>query len=243
MPDRNLIYLSLIIPVYNEQKIIKDTLQKVLNFLQPKKYKWEILVVDDGSRDNTLRIATKFSKKGVSTIRLKKNSGKGAALREGVKKASGKYIIYTDCDLSVPIKNIDKFLKKLDEGWDFVIGSRRVSGANIKVHQPLIRESMGRVFTFLTKKVLQTNLADFTCGLKGFDGKKGQELFEKGMVDRWAYDSEILFLANKKKYRIFQMPVEWANRADSRVNLKKVVLESLRDLLRIRLNYALGRYK
>lgn len=234
--------LSLIIPAYNEQKIIKKTLQELENFLRKEKYSWEVIVVDDGSRDNTVRIAKKFSDKGVRTVSLAKNSGKGAALREGVRNATGQFIIYMDCDLSVPLKNIDIFLKKLQEGSDLVIGSRRIKGSNIKVHQPLIRESMGRVFTFLTRTILQTNLADFTCGFKGYKTVAAKELFSKGRINRWAYDSEILFLANKKEYRIYQMPVEWMNRADSRVNLKKVVLESFLDLLRIRINNFAGKY-
>lgn len=235
-------HLSLVIPAFNEQKIIKTTLSKVINYLNNKNYTWEIMVVDDGSRDNTVRIAQKFIKKGVKVFMLPKNLGKGAALREGVKNSSGKYVVYTDCDLSVSIENIDKFLRYLEKGSDLVIGSRRVVGSKITVHQPIIRELMGRVFTFLTRKILNTNLADFTCGFKGFEGDVARKLFAKGMINRWSYDSEILFLAHKFGHKIFEMPVEWFDRKDSRVNLKRVVLESFWDLIRIRANFARGMY-
>lgn len=235
-------YLSIVIPVYNEQKIIKKTLSVVLNFLTLKKYPWEVIVVDDGSRDNTVRLAQKYTRKGVRVLKLQKNSGKGAALREGIRNSNGKLVIYTDCDLSVPIKYVDKFVRELQKGSDLVIGSRRVVGSKIAVHQPIIRESMGRVFTFLTQKLLQTKLADFTCGFKGYKGEVGRTLFAKGKVDRWAYDSEILYLANHSGYKIFEMPVEWYNRKDSRVNLKRVVLESFLDLIKIRINNFKGRY-
>jgi len=234
--------LSLIIPAYNEQRVIKKTLQETVNYLMSKKYPWEVIVVDDGSTDNTAKIAEKFTGKGIKVVRLIANSGKGDAIRRGVVESRYKYIIFTDCDLSVPLKNIDKFLAILSKGGDVVIGSRRVAGSKIHVHQPFVRETMGRVFTFLTRKILQTNLADFTCGFKGFSSVVAKEIFTKGLIKRWAYDSEVLFLATKAGYKITEVPVEWYNRADSRVNLKLVVLESLFDLLRIRLNYLIGKY-
>ena len=184
---------SLIIPAYNEEKIIEVTLNSVLQFLEGKEYSWEVLVVDDGSQDMTSQIVEKYEKKGVQLIRLLKNRGKGAALRSGFLAAKGDYIIYTDADLSVSAMNIDKFLQILEKESDVAIGSRRIKGAQIEVHQPWIRETMGRFFTFLSKIVLWMNLADFTCGFKGFKAEAAQKIFSHAVIDRWAYDSEILF--------------------------------------------------
>jgi len=237
------IYLSLIVPAYNEEKIIKSSLEKIIKYLKSRGYTWEILVVDDGSVDNTVKIAETFSKKGVRVVRLSRNFGKGKALREGVMKSIGEYVVYSDCDLSVPIEAIDSVLIKLEKGIGVVIGSRRVPGAHIMVHQPFLREAMGRVFTLLTQIILQMKLVDFTCGFKGFSKKAAKKVFSKGKVNRWAYDSEILFLAKLNKYKIAEVPVSWFNRKDSRVNLRHVVWESFIDLLKIRKNQFVGEYK
>src|SRR3970282_2349228 len=129
------IKLSLLIPAYNEEKIIENTLEKVLKFLSKKKYSWEVIVIDDGSSDQTSLKAKKFNKEKVLVVRYEINRGKGGALKEGVYKSRGDYIIFSDADLSVPISNIDKFLTTLKK-TDVVIGSRRIPGAKILVHQP-----------------------------------------------------------------------------------------------------------
>ena len=235
------IKLSLLIPAYNEEKIIESTLEKVLKFLSKKKYSWEAVVIDDGSSDRTSDIAKKFTKEGVEVVRYEKNHGKGGALKEGVQKAKGDFIIFSDADLSVPISNIDKFLTTLIKA-DVVIGSRRIPGAKILVHQPLIREALGRGYTWLTKFVTGVSVADFTCGFKGFTKKSAKEIFSNTLISRWAYDSEILFLAKKLRYKVIEIPVEWKNREDTRVVLKSVIVETFKDLLSIRVNNLLGKY-
>jgi len=238
------IKLTLIIPAYNEEKIIKRTVSVVLNFLLKKKYGWEVIVVDDGSSDSTYALVSEIAmkEKRVKVVRIKKNSGKGTALRVGISKANGEYIVFSDADLSVPIKNVDKFIKILEKDADVVIGSRRVEGAEIVVHQPWLRENMGRFYTFLTKVYLSMDIADFTCGFKGFKKQVAKRIFKKSLIDRWAYDSEIMFLVKKYGYEVVQTPVVWRNREDTRVNLGKAVAESFRDLLSIRVNELLGKY-
>jgi dolichyl-phosphate beta-glucosyltransferase len=240
MPDS--VYLSIIIPAYNEEKIIEKTLKKVLAFLSNKNYKWEVVVVDDGSIDATSKIVHKYKEKKVSVYQLRRNQGKGAALREGVKKAKGEYVVYSDADLSVSIENVDKFIEILKKGNDVVIASRRIRGSEIKVHQPFIRETMGRVFTLITRVILALNITDFTCGFKGFRKKAAKEVFLKGVINRWAYDSEVLYLAKKFGYKIVQVPISWENREDTKVDLAFVVFESLKDLISIRLNDIFGVY-
>lgn len=233
--------LSLLIPAYNEGKIIERTLKRVIKFLSKKRYGWEVIVVDDGSNDKTAIIAEKFNKSGVKVAGYLKNRGKGGALKEGIKSASGEYIIFSDADLSVDIEKIDEVLDKLKK-VDIVIASRRIKGSNILVHQPFLRELMGRVYTFLTKVVTGVNLPDFTCGFKGFRAVAAKKIFSKTLINRWAYDSEILFLAKKFNYKLSQIPVTWKNREDTRVVLKNVILESIKDLISIRINNLLGKY-
>lgn len=234
-------HLSLIIPAYNEGKVLKQNLLKIVSFLKVKKYSWEIVVVDDGSRDNTHGISRSLSSMGIKAYKLIVNQGKGGALKEGFDKATGENLIFMDADLSVPLTNIDLFLSQL-RNYDVVIGSRRVKGSKIVVHQPFIRENMGKVFTKLTQCVTSTNLADYTCGFKGFKKNAGKKIFTHSLIKRWSYDAEIMFLANKYGYKIDQIPVEWFNRADSRVRLGDAVFTSLFDLIKIRVNDLMGKY-
>lgn len=236
------IKFTLIIPAYNEAKIIRGTIESVVSFLSKKTFSWEVIVVDDGSSDTTPEIVKNFKESNVRLVRLTKNQGKGAAIRAGVKLAKGDSIVFSDADLSVPLKNIDVFIKELEKGSEVVIGSRRVKGAKIVVHQPWLRENMGRVFTFLTNLVTGVGISDFTCGFKGFSKKAARKIWGSTLVDRWAYDSEVLFLAKKYGFKIGEIPVSWKNREDTRVVLGSAVLTSFTDLLKIRFNDILGRY-
>ncbi len=237
----NKIKLSLIIPAYNEENIIRDTLEHVIEFLSEKRYGWEVIVVDDGSSDKTSEIIKPFRAQGVRLVKHDINMGKGAAIRTGVKKSKGKFIIFSDADLSVSIKNIDQFLTELKKS-EVVIGSRRVLGAQIVIPQPVFRESLGRGYTQLTRLVTGVKLSDFTCGFKGFTRKAAQEIFRKTLIDRWAYDSEILFLAKKLGYKITELPISWKNREDTRVSLGDAIVTSFIDLLKVRVYNIIGRY-
>ncbi|KKR11444.1 MAG: hypothetical protein UT39_C0007G0009 [Candidatus Woesebacteria bacterium GW2011_GWA1_39_21] len=234
-------HLSVIVPAYNESKVLKANLMKTVSYLAKRKYSWEMVVVDDGSSDETFKIAKSLSNKHVRAFGLLENQGKGGALKEGFAMATGDYLIFMDADLSVPLENIDKFLSQLKK-FDVVIGSRRVSGSSIVVHQPLLRETLGRVFTLLTKIFTSTNLADYTCGFKGFTKSAGKKIFSASIVKRWSYDAEIMFLAQRFGFSIKQVPVKWFNRIDSRVHLGDAVFTSLLDLIKIRIYALMGRY-
>ena len=225
--------VSIVIPAYNEEDLIEETLYSVKKELKDLKISWEIILVNDGSQDKTAEITKKTSQ--VKLINLKKNSGKGAAIKEGMLAANGEKIIFMDADLSVPLKFIKPMIDILEKS-DIVIGTRRVTKSKIMIHQPWIRETLGRVFTKLTQFMTQTNLSDYTCGFKGFSHEASQKIFSNAVIDRWAYDSEIMFLAGKYNYKISEMPVEWYNRAESKVNLKNAIFTSLRDLFVIRKN-------
>ncbi|OGM31964.1 hypothetical protein A2803_02650 [Candidatus Woesebacteria bacterium RIFCSPHIGHO2_01_FULL_44_21] len=233
-------HLSLVIPAYNEEGIIKSNLEKVLKFLSKKSYLWEIVVVDDGSRDNTPDIVNSLKK--VRLVKLPENMGKGAAVKAGMLKARGKLIIFMDADLSVPLNYIDVVVRALHSS-DVAIGSRRVKGSVIKKHQPFLRENMGRVFTKLTQIIIGSKIADFTCGFKGFTKEAASKVFAHGVIDRWAYDAEIIFLAEKFGLKITEVPVEWINREETRVKVGRATIESLIDLVKIRFFGLAGKYE
>jgi len=237
------IKLSVLIPAYNEELIIRKSLEEVVNFLKGKKYNWEIIVIDDGSSDKTPIIVEGFGLENLKLEKLSINTGKGGAIRRGVEMADGEFIIFTDVDLSVPIEYVDKFLLKLEKGSPIVIGSRRVMGSKIIRHQGWLRENMGRVFTFLSRFATGTNISDFTCGFKGFRTEVAKKIFSKSIINRWVFDSEVIFLAKKFKFRIVEIPVEWINRKDSRVtSLGSAGLNSLVELLKIKFNDIAGKY-
>src|SRR3989344_4754500 len=233
--------LSLIIPAYNEEKLIGANLSRILSFLNKMPYTWEIVVVDDGSSDATGKIVESLKRTEVKLVRLDKNQGKGAALKAGFLAAKGDYQIFSDADLSVAIETISPFLEKL-KVFDVVIASRRVSGSKIQTHQSWLRENMGRVFTFLTQILTGLKIADFTCGFKGFTRESAKKIFGRSLISRWAYDAEIIFLAQKYGYKILEYPATWVNRKDTRVRLNRVVFESLRDLIKIRILEFQGKY-
>lgn len=236
----NKVHLSLVIPAYNEEEIIGRNLETVINYLKKKKYSWEIVLVSDGSTDKTVEIARKF--KGVNVYSLPQNMGKGAALRKGVLSSNGEYVVFTDADLSVPIEYLDDILESL-KNYDLAIASRRTKGARIVKHQPFIRENLGKMFTKMTQILLQSNVKDFTCGFKGFRSEAGKKVFAKGVLNRWAYDAEIIFLAQKYKYSVKEVPIIWENRVETRVRVGNAIIESFFDLFRIKINNIRGVYE
>lgn len=231
-----MIELSLLVPVFNEEKIIEENLKIIIDFLKSQKYSWEIVLVDDGSRDKTVNIIKNFLDSKIRLVKLTKNSGKGAALRAGVMASNGKYIIFTDADLSVPITYTNEILDSLKSGNDVAIGSRRVKGASIEIHQPFFRELAGRFHTLLAQIFTGTRLSDYTCGFKGFETVSAKNIFARSQVDRWSYDDEILFLAHKFGLKISEVPVIWTNRFESRVSMGSAMITSFLDLFKIRLN-------
>ena len=238
-----MIHLTIIVPAYNEDKIIRKSIERTIKFLNSKKYSWKIIVVDDGSTDLTSAIVGKIKNDRVELVVHDMNMGKGAALRSGVEKVRSKYIIFMDADLSVPLKFVDDMLERLGEGNPVVVGSRRMAKSVIAKHQPFLREKMGVVFTQLTKLITGVRLNDFTCGFKGFESNAARIIFSKSVVDRWAYDAEIMFIANKCGFDIVQIPVRWANREESKVRLGNAITTSIVDLINIRINNFRGIYE
>lgn len=234
--------LSIVIPVYNEKDRIQRGLEKILKFLDRRQFSWELIVIDDGSDDFTPAIAEGILEdtKQAMVIRSR-HLGKGGAIRKGVLKSRGKWVLYLDIDLATPIEELTRFMQNRKE-YDVIIGSRKMQGAKVEVHQPKLREFGGRIFTELTNLLVTRGISDITCGFKMFRTPIAKKLFSQAQLNGWSFDAEILYLAQSTGQRIKEIPVRWRDDPQTRVNLVRDTLESFMGLLRIRLNAASGKY-
>lgn len=231
--------ISLIVPVYNEQKRLPKYFPELMNAMMGfDESLFEILIVDDGSNDETPRILRELQNKYqkiLKIISLPSNMGKGFAIKEGVNQSNGGYIFYSDIDLSVNLESaLPAAIKILQKGTDIVIGSRRLPNSLIKVHQPLIRETLGHIFTKLANLVLGTSYSDLTCGFKGFTRNAAQQLFGELQCGRWSYDAEILYRASKLGLHTKELAVEWRNDFDTKIKISHDIFVALLDLIKIR---------
>jgi len=232
--------LSVIVPVFNEQERLFH-LDEICKYFLPAT---EIIVVNDGSTDSTVELLKKYLKKyrNIKIISYVPNRGKGYAVRQGMLAAKGVYRLFLDIDLSTSPKHWPEFSRHLREA-DVIIGSRRSANAVIAGRQSVLRENMGRVFTWLSRVFLATPVNDFTCGFKVFSADAAQKIFSRSLIDRWGFDAEILFIAHSLGLKIVSLPVTWTNDPNTRVSLFRDTLTSLTDLLRIRWNSLLGKYR
>ncbi len=249
------LYLSLIIPAYNEGGRIAQTLSVVVEYLRAQTYAWEMLVVDDGSDDDTLAVARRFARaQGDLPVRVIANPhrGKAYAVRSGVLAARGKLIGFTDADLATPIDTLAAVLPYFADGCHVVIGSREDRGA-VRHDEPLHRHLMGRVFNWLVQLVALPGIEDTQCGFKVFRGPVAHELFAASQLYSdddappigpavTAFDVEVLFLARQRGYRIASVPVIWQYGTESKVSPLRDSARNFRDVLMVRLNSLLGRY-
>ena len=230
--------LSIVIPAYNEAAQIRKTLQQIYRYLQERDISGEVIVVDDGSTDKTSQVASKC---GAQVIRHAQNKGKGSAVRSGMLAAKGKYVLFTDVDLSTPIEELDNLLKKIEQA-DVVIGSRALPDSRIKVPQSWYRTKLGQIFAFLRSLIILRAFNDTQCGFKIFRNSVVDKLFIQQRINGFGFDVEILFLAHKIGLRILEMPVKW--RDSKRTTVKsKHAFSMFCDLWRIRINDWLGRYE
>ncbi len=232
------IKLSVIIPCYNEKERFKDGLDHFLSYLNKQKYIWELILINDGSIDNTLEQMTKASKsnKYIKIVSYKKNKGKGYAIVQGVKRSKGQLILFSDLDHSVPISTVDTFFKYFEKGFDVVIGSRRVEGSKFIKKQNPLRENLGRGFTLLVRIFIDWPIKDATCGFKAFNMQAAKKLFSSISIYGWAFDAELLFLCKKYGYKYAQAPVSWQDVKGSKVSLTRDIVGSMLGLVKIRIN-------
>ena len=258
-------FLSVIIPAYNEEKRLPETLKTVLEFFEAQDYPVEVIVVDDGSEDNTTaivqRLMSERSKEAQSKnpvaceLKLIKSEhrGKGFSVRRGMLAGKGQYLLFSDADLSTPISDVEKLLFWLEQGYDVAVGSREGKEAH-RYNEPFYRHLMGRVFNLMVRILTQTGLEDTQCGFKALRFNACQSLFQslklygdgsntvKGPMVT-GFDVELLFLARKYGYKIKEVPVEWYHVRGSKVNPLKDSVRMARDIFKVRLNDLRGLYK
>lgn len=236
------IRLSLVIPAYNEEQRIGDTLRLAQAYLSRQAYQSEIIVVDDGSQDRTaVLVQTVFP--DVRVISYERNRGKGYAVKTGMLAATGEYRVFCDADGSTRIEEVGKFWPRFEAGADIVIGSRALPESDIQIRQHYLRESMGRMFNVLVKLLLREQFLDTQCGFKGFTAESARLLFPRQRLDRFTFDAELLYIARKHGLRVEETPVIWCNVPHSRVHLVWDSLRMFADLIRIRLNDFAGKYQ
>ncbi len=236
-------HLSVIIPAFNESARIVSTLKSVTAYLEAQIYTWEILVVDDGSEDDTALLVNRTAEE-IGGVRLlpREHFGKGWAVRAGMLEARGSYRFMCDADLAMPIEWLEKFLDKMDAGVDIAIGSREIEGAR-RFDEPQYRHIMGRIFNWVVRAIAVKGFQDTQCGFKCFREDAANELFSRQRSKRMGFDAEILFLALKKGYSVVEMPVEWHHQAGSKVRPGVDSLDMLKDTLLIRLRDTFGKYR
>ena len=238
------IYLSVIIPAYNEEKRLPRTLKEIEEYLKKQNFNYEIIVVSDGSTDRTCEVVEnlKLKIKNLSLICEKINRGKGYGVKIGMLNAKGKYRLFTDADNSTPISEIEKFWPEFEKGADIVIASRDIKGAILDPPQPLFRRFVGEVFKYLRKIIVGLwEIEDTQCGFKCFKEEVAEKIFKKAKIERFAFDPEILLIAKRMGFKIKEVPVYWKNDLQSKVKFKSMV-KMLIDLSKIRFNLLKGEY-
>ena len=235
---------SIVIPAYNEGSRVGDTLQKVLTYADQQGWDAEVIVVNDGSRDNTAEIVADYARKNPRLRLLENpgNRGKGYSVRNGMLNARGKILLFSDADLSSPIEEAHKLFDALDKGADLAIGSRWLESGLQTQRQPLHRQLFGRVFNLLLRIILGLTFRDTQCGFKAFTHPAAEKIFPLQQIERWGFDPELLYLANKFRLKVIEVPVAWAHREGTRINPLRDGAKMFLEMLKIRWNAISGKY-
>jgi dolichyl-phosphate beta-glucosyltransferase len=235
-------FLSIIIPAYNEEKRLPNTLEQVFRFLEEQSYTSEVIVVENGSNDRTHETAEEFTKqhKNLHVIHDEQR-GKGGAVQRGVREARGEYVLFCDADLSMPVEEINKFLPPALNDFDIAIASREAPGA-VRYNEPYYRHLTGRVFNMLIRLMVLPNLQDTQCGFKCLRAEVARDIFRFQTLTGWAFDVELLYIARHHGYRVIEIPIDWYFNADSKVRVLRDSWRMFVDLLVIRLNARRGLY-
>jgi dolichyl-phosphate beta-glucosyltransferase len=241
-------FLSVIIPAYKEGERIGRNLLEIDKHLKGKNFTYEIIIIDDGSPDNSAEVARNYALQipHVRVIENGENHGKGYVVRQGLLEAKGEYRLFLDADGSTSITHLDAFLTQFEAGFDVVIGSRDIEGAFIQVHQPRHREIMGNMGNILIRIVLGLwSYPDTQCGFKMLSAKAAEAVASRMVVDRFGFDFELIAIAHKLGFKIKQMPVRWMNEDGSTVSLtgKNGFIQVLIDLFLTRLRFWGGKYR
>ena len=227
---------SIVLPAYNESERLKSSLPQVLEYVRRRGGDAEIIVVNDGSRDNTAEIVRTFAATDsrVHLLENPGNRGKGYSVRNGVLHAHGEIVLFSDSDLSSPIQEADKLFVAIESGADVAIGSRWLQSELQTERQPILRQLYGRLFNLLLRVVLGLKFLDTQCGFKAFKRQAAHIIFSRQHIERWGFDPEILFLAKKFKLRTVEIPVQWAHDHRSKINPLRDGFRMGMEVLKIR---------
>jgi dolichyl-phosphate beta-glucosyltransferase len=240
----DLIY-SFIIPAYNEGERLTTSLPKVVDYVRKRQLQSEIIVVNDGSNDNTAEVLRHFAagNPDVRVLENPGNRGKGYSVRNGMLHAHGDVLLFTDADLSSPIYEADKLFRTLEQGADVAIGSRWLQADLQTERQPWYRQLYGRLFNLALRLVLGLKQRDTQCGFKAFSRSAAQTVFTRQRIERWGFDPELLFLADKFKLRTVEVPVEWAHDHRSKISPLRDGIKMGLEVLKVRWNAIRGLYQ
>jgi len=235
--------LSIVIPAYNEEHRLPNTLDQVFSFLSKQSYTAEVIVVENGSRDRTLEIARSYAQR-FSQLRVLQlaDRGKGRAVQHGMLQASGEFCFMCDADLSMPVEDINRFIPPALTDFDIAIASREAHGA-VRYNEPAFRHLVGRIFNSMIRVLALPQLNDTQCGFKCFRSSVVQDLFNQQTLPGWSFDVEVLFIARLRGYRIEEVPIRWYFNPDSKIRVLKDSLRMAIDLLTIRMNALRGVYQ
>lgn len=238
----NSLFLSIIIPAYNEEKRLPRTLGQIFTFLENQSYSSEVILVENGSSDRTLELAQDFASTHPTLIVIHDNkSGKGNAVRRGMLEASGAYRFICDADLSMPIEEVGKFLPPALDNYDLAIASREARGS-VRYNEPTYRHWGGRAINLVIRTLILPGLNDTQCGFKCFRAEVADKLFRQQTLMGWSFDIELLYIARRKKMQIKEIPIQWYYGTDSKVNAVRDALRMIGDIFRIHINAWRGRY-
>lgn len=235
---------SIVIPAFNESARLGATLEKVLAYVHAQQWNAEVLVVDDGSRDNTAEIVREYAAKdpALHLVENPGNRGKGYSVRNGMLHAQGQIVLFSDADLSSPIEEAPKLFAALEAGADIAIGSRWLRSETQTQRQPLHRQIFGRIFNLLLRLTLGLHFADTQCGFKAFRRAAVDKIFPLQRIERWGFDPEILFLARKLGFKVKEVPVAWGHSGGTRIHPLIDGSRMFQEMLRIRWYDLTGKY-
>ncbi len=242
-------FLTIVIPAYNEEKRLPGSLAKIGDFLRQQSYTSEVLVVENGSSDGTSDVVRAFASTVAAhdpfTVELLHSAqGKGAAVKTGMLVGKGAHLFICDADLSMPIEEVSKFLPPAlaADSFDIAIASREIAGA-VRYNEPGYRHLMGRVFNRIVRTLIIPGIEDTQCGFKLFTRNAAQDIFPYQTINGWGFDPEVLYIANSRKLRVVEIPINWYYMADSRVSPVRDTIKMLREVLKVRRNGMRGIYQ